>query len=52
MNTHTCDRAVASPETAIMRAGPKLRAGFTDVPVSGMPMMCTNASVRPMMMPA
>ena len=41
-----------SPFAAIMSAGPKLRAGLTEVPVRGMPMMWTKASVRPMMMPA
>ncbi len=52
MNTQSWESAVGSPWIAMTTAGPKLRAGFTDVPVSGTPMMCTKASVRPMMMPA
>ena len=35
MNTHTWDSAVMSPFAAIMSAGPKLRAGLTEVPVRG-----------------
>jgi hypothetical protein len=33
-------------------AGPKLRAGFTDAPSMGIPMMLTRASARPTTMPA
>ena len=35
-----------------MSAGPRLRAGFTDVPVMGMPMRCTTVRVSPITMPA
>ena len=48
MNSHTWLRAV--PPT--MRAGPRLRAGFTDVPVIGIPMRWTTVRERPMTMPA
>jgi hypothetical protein len=48
MNSHTCLSAV--PPT--MSAGPKLRAGFTEVPVSGMPIRCTTVKVRPITTPA
>ena len=33
-------------------AGAKLRAGFTEVPVNGIPIICTNASVKPITIPA
>ena len=33
-------------------AGAKLRAGLTEVPVNGIPMMCTNAKVKPITIPA
>ena len=48
MNTHTLERA--SPPTK--RAGPKLLAGLTDVPVNEMPRICTSVNVRPITMPA
>lgn len=51
MNTQTWEIAVGSIP-AIMSAGPKLRAGLTDVPVNGIPMICTKVSVSPMIMPA
>ena len=34
------------------KAGAKLRAGLTDVPVNGIPIMCTNARVKPITIPA
>ena len=34
------------------RAGPRLRAGLTEVPVSGMPIRCTITSAKPMATPA
>ena len=37
---------------AATKAGPKLRAGLTLVPVSPMPKICTRVSVKPMTMPA
>ena len=49
MKTHTWPRAVPLPTK---RAGPKLLAGFTLVPVSGIPRICTNASVSPITSPA
>lgn len=48
MNSHTWFRAV--PPT--MRAGPRLRAGLTDVPVIGMPMRWATVSARPITVPA
>ena len=48
INTHNWHKA-CPPNT---KAGPKLRAGLTEVPVSGMPIMCTNVSVKPMTRPA
>ena len=48
INTHTSFSA-APP---VKRAGPILLAGFTDVPVSGMPTICTNVSVSPITTPA
>ncbi len=48
MNSHTWLRAV--PPT--MRAGPRLRAGLTDVPVIGIPMRWTTVRLKPMTMPA
>ena len=48
MNSHTWLSAVP-PTTS---AGPRLRAGFTEVPVSGMPMRCTITSAKPMATPA
>ncbi len=48
MNSQTWRSAV--PPTT--RAGPKLRAGFTDVPVMGIPMRWTTVSVSPITMPA
>jgi len=35
-----------------MRAGPRLRAGFTDVPVMGMPTMWIRTRLKPMDRPA
>lgn len=35
-----------------MSAGPRLRAGLTDVPVNGMPIRCTTLSARPIARPA
>ena len=48
INTQTCCNACPPRK----RAGAKLRAGFTEVPVNGIPMMCTNASVKPITIPA
>ena len=48
MNTHTC--LIASFPMKI--AGAKLLAGFTDVPVSGIPIKCTNVRVSPITIPA
>jgi hypothetical protein len=48
MNSHTWLSAV--PPT--MRAGPRLRAGFTDVPVIGIPMRWTTVRVSPITMAA
>ncbi len=48
MNSHTWLSAV--PPT--ISAGPRLRAGFTEVPVIGMPMRCTTVSDSPMTIPA
>ena len=48
MNTQTCCKACPPKNNA----GAKLRAGFTEVPVNGIPMMCTNASVKPITIPA
>ena len=48
MNTHTFERA--SPPTN--NAGPKLLAGFTDVPVKEIPRICTRVSERPITIPA
>ena len=48
MNSQTWLRAW--PPT--IRAGPKLRAGFTEVPVSGMPIRCTTTRAMPMARPA
>ena len=52
MNTHTSDNGVVLPVNARIRAGPNDLAGLTDVPVSGMPNMCTSVSVRPITRPA
>jgi hypothetical protein len=48
MNTQSWVKA--SPP--VKSAGPMLRAGLTEVPVSGIPMMCTRVRARPMAMPA
>ena len=48
MNTQTCESA--APPSKI--AGARLLAGLTDVPVRGIPIICTNVSVRPITMPA
>ena len=48
INTQTCFNA--SPPKKI--AGAKLLAGFTDVPVKGIPIICTNAKVNPITIPA
>ena len=48
MNSHTWCRDV--PPT--INAGPSARAGFTEVPVIGMPIRCTTVSVRPITRPA
>ena len=48
MNSHTWLRAC--PPTT--RAGPRLRAGLTEVPVMGMPIRWTTVRPRPMARPA
>ena len=48
INTHTCWRAWPP----MNNAGAKLRAGFTEVPVNGIPIICTNANVKPITIPA
>ena len=48
MNSHTWLSAV--PPTT--RAGPRLRAGLTEVPVIAMPMRWTTVRLKPMTMPA
>ncbi len=48
INTQTCCNACPPRK----RAGAKLCAGFTDVPVKGIPKMCTNARVKPITIPA
>ena len=48
MNTQTCSRACPP----MNNAGAKLRAGLTEVPVNGIPIICTNAKVKPITMPA
>ena len=48
MNSQTWLRA--SPPT--MRAGPRLRAGLTEVPVMAMPIRWTITRVKPMTSPA
>ena len=48
INTHTWESA--SPPKKI--AGAKLLAGLTDVPVRQIPRICTNASVKPITIPA
>ena len=48
INTQTCLRA-SPPRNS---AGAKLLAGFTDVPVNGIPIKCTNTKVKPITMPA
>ena len=52
MNTQTSDRGVVFPVKASITAGPSDLAGFTDVPVSGIPKMWTSVSVRPITRPA
>jgi len=52
MNTHSWLSAVVLSKMPSMSAGPKLLAGFTDVPVMGMPTRWTRVSVKPMAMPA
>ena len=51
-NTQSWLSAVVLSKMAVMSAGPKLLAGFTDVPVRGMPTRWTRVSVKPMAMPA
>ena len=51
MKIHTQLIGSEFPLIAEMIAGPKLLAGFTDVPVRPMPRMCTNVSVRPITKP-
>ena len=48
MKSQSCARA--SPPTNT--AGPRLLAGFTDVPVIGMPTRCISTRVKPMATPA
>ena len=48
MNTQTCWSAWPPKNNA----GAKLRAGFTEVPVNGIPIICTNAKVKPITIPA
>ena len=48
INTHTCFNA--SPPA--ITAGARLLAGFTDVPVNFIPIICTNANVSPITIPA
>ena len=48
MNTQTCCKAWPPRNNA----GAKLRAGLTEVPVNGIPKMCTNARVKPITIPA
>ncbi len=48
INIHSCARA--APPTKM--AGPRLRAGFTEVPVIGMPTRWTSVRVRPIARPA
>ena len=48
INTQTCWRACPP----MNNAGAKLRAGLTEVPVNGIPIMCTNAKVKPITIPA
>src|SRR5437764_607630 len=48
MNSHTCDSALCPT----MTAGARLRAGLTDVPVSGMPIKCTIVRATPIARPA
>ena len=48
INTHTCFNATPP----IITAGAKLLAGLTEVPVNGIPMIWTNARVKPITIPA
>ena len=48
MNTQTCSSACPPRNNA----GAKLRAGFTEVPVNGIPIMCTKVRVKPITIPA
>ena len=48
MNSQTCSKA--SPPCN--KAGAKLRAGFTEVPVIPIPNKCTRVSVKPITIPA
>ena len=48
INTHSCARAVP-PATS---AGPRLRAGFTEVPVIGIPTIWIMARENPIAIPA
>ena len=48
MNSHTCESAL--PPAKI--AGPRLRAGLTEVPVSGMPTRWITPRVKPIASPA
>jgi len=48
MNNHNCERA--SPPWN--KAGPILRAGFTDVPVIGIQTIWINTRARPIAIPA
>ncbi len=47
MKTHTCSRATVTPANARKMAGPKLLAGFTDVPVSPIPRRWTKVRLQP-----
>ena len=48
INTQTCFKATPPKN----KAGAKLLAGFTDVPVKGIPIICTKAKVKPITTPA
>lgn len=52
MNSQTCVIGTEFPTNELIKAGPKLLAGFTDVPVSGIPKICTRVKVKPITRPA
>ncbi len=52
MNTQTCAIGRLFPANSIISAGPKLLAGFTEVPVNGIPKICTSVRVSPITKPA